>query len=109
MLFIKARILKNHHEIKLHLISRLTHIINKFANVFRIGRPGSILGFRHEAWHDVTPEDLRAVVRTTMHTQIIIILKEQNRSQTTAGKLNKCNRSKNILNNNYIITFKQIS
>jgi hypothetical protein len=44
-----------------------------------------------------------------MHTRIIIILKEKNRSQTTAGKLNKCNRSKHILNNNYIITFKQIS
>ena len=77
MLFNKARILKNQHEIKLHLISRLTHIINKFANVFRIGRMRSILGFRHEAWHDVTPEDLRAVVRTTMHTRIIIILKEK--------------------------------
>ena len=60
----------------------------------------SILGYRHEAWHDVTPEDLRAVVRTTMeHTRIIINLKEQNISQTTEGNeqmtQQKCNRSKN--------------
>ena len=56
----------------------------------------SALGMKH----GITPEDLRAVVRTTMeHTRIIINLKEQNISQTTEGNeqmtQQKCNRSKN--------------
>lgn len=63
--------------------SCLTHLVNKVADLVRVGRAWTILWGGHERWDNIIAGDLRAGIEATVQLAQIIVLE---RGKAESGK-----------------------